>query len=349
MNKLISPSVFLIALFFVACAGSERSAGVATNSATNTNSNHSSTYDLAKSQPSSPITQGDLTDQKAPFGYGFGNGSGGGGGGGGKNDPSIRAEEVSLTQASSSQIDSVPADRKIIRNAQLGIEAENPEEIQQRITGIAQSKGGFVVSSQQSSSDPRVSVRDIVEMSVRVPADKFLETIVEIKAGPGRVLSEVIKGEDVTEEFIDIDARLRAKKALEQQFIEIMKRANTVDDALSVQSQLSEVRSEIEKIEGRRRFIENQASLSTINIRIQAPTVFAAETTGFGDRLNESFGAGFEVALNFILGLVTFVIGALPFALFVGLPGYFLARSILRRRNRPMSFSEIAKDEIKAE
>lgn len=304
-----------------------------------------------------PGFQGDRPDQAVVSNTGTGTGSGtgsGGGGGGGRSDvprplDESRDQNISLAQASLSQSDAVPVDRKIIRNAQLGIEAEKPEDIQQRITAIAQSKGGFVVASQQSSSDPRVSVRDVVEMSVRVPANKFVETLTEIKAGPGRILSETIKGEDVTEEFIDIDARLRAKKALEQQFMEIMKRANTVDDALSVQSQLSDVRSEIEKIEGRRRFIENQASLSTINIRIQAPTVFAAETAGFGDRLSESFGNGFEVALNFILGLVTFVVGALPFGVFIGLPGWLLARSILRRRNRPMSFSEIAKDEIKTE
>jgi hypothetical protein len=348
MNKIISPSVCLIALFMVACTGSEHTAGVASSSASNASSNRTS--NLTK-QPSSPINQGNLADQKAPYGYGFGSdvGGGGGGGGGGKNDPSVRAANISLTQASSSQIDAVPADRKIIRNAQLGIEAEKPEEIQQRITDIAQSKGGFVVASQQSSSDLRVSLRDVVEMSVRVSADKFTETLNEIKAGPGRILSETIKGEDVTEEFIDIDARLRAKKALEQQFMEIMKRASTVEDALNVQRELSDVRGEIEQIEGRRRFIENQASLSTITIKIQAPTVFAAETAGFGDRLSESFGRGFEVALNFILGLVTFLVGVLPFAILVGLPGYLLARSILRRRNRPMSVAEIAEDEIATE
>lgn len=350
MNKIFFPSVLLIALLTAACADSQPAAGVASNSASSTNSSRFSTYDPAKNQAASPVNQRDLTDATKGLGTGFGRGSGGGGGG--KSEPMLlqtRDQNISLNQASSSQIDAVPVDRKIIRNAQLGIEAERPEEIQQRITAIAQSKDGFVVSSQQSSSDPRVSVRDIVEMSVPVPADKFTETLNEIKAGPGRILTETIKGEDVTEEFIDIDARLRAKKALEQQFMEIMKRANTVDDALSVQSQLSEVRSEIEKIEGRRRFIENQASLSTITVKIQTPTVFAAETVGFLDRLSESFGRGFEVALNFILGLVTFVVGALPLALFVGVPGYFIARSIMRRRNRPMSFSEIAKDEIKNE
>ncbi len=340
MNKVIPLSVCFLALSLAACTAS-RPAGVAGNSANASSKNPFAVYDLATSGPSLASSQTERLNQSPVPG---------GGGGGGRSEPqtvSDRDQNISLTQASSSQVDAVPVDRKIIRNAQLGIEADKPEDLQQRITDIAQSKGGFVVASQQSSSDPRVSVRDVVEMSVRVPADKFIETLNEIKSGPGRVLSETVKGEDVTEEFIDIDARLRAKKALEQQFMEIMKRANTVEDALSVQSQLADVRGEIEKIEGRRRFLENQASLSTIAIKIQAPTVFAAETIGFGDRLAESFGSGFEVALNFILGLVTFVVGVLPFAIFIGLPGWFITRAILRRRNRPMSVTEIAKDEIK--
>lgn len=345
MNKIIFPSVFLIALFLTACSSQSSPAGVA-NSASNSNAkNPFAVYDIA-SGPSLPSFRSEQPEPVRPVL------PGGGGGGGAKTDPStsgIKDLNFSLNQATSSQENSIPADRKIIRDAKLGIESDRPEELQQRISAIAQNKGGFVIASEQSNSDPKLRSYDIVEMSVRVPTEKFTETIDEIKTGPGRVIAEVIKGQDVTEEFIDIDARLRAKKALEQQFLEIMKRADTVEDALSVQSELSEVRSEIEKIEGRLRFIENQSSLSTISVRIQTPAVFAAETAGFLDRLAESFGDGAGVAVNFVLGLVTFVVGILPFALFVGLPGYFLARSIFRRRNRPMSFSEIAKDEIKAE
>jgi hypothetical protein len=128
-----------------------------------------------------------------------------------------------------------------------------------------------------------------------------------------------------------------------------MKRANTVDDALSVHSQLADVRSEIEKIEGRKRFLENQASLSTIKIRLQTPAVFSANSSGFSYRLSESFGNGLEVALNFILGLVTFVVGALPLLVFVGLPGYLIVRAVMRKRSRPMSVTEIAKEEIRGD
>lgn len=252
----------------------------------------------------------------------------------------------SLPQTPILAVNPAPSDRKIIRNAELDLEAEDPEDAQRRITSIAESKGGFVVESQQSSSDIQSTTRDTVLMSVRVPSEKFSETLDEIRKTASRVVIETVKGQDVTEEFIDIEAQLKAKKALEEQFMSIMKRANTVEDALSVQGQLAEVRGQIERIEGRKRFLENQSSLSTIKIRLQTAKVFAASSAGFADRLTDAFSSGFDVAMNFILGLLTFVIAVLPFAVFVGLPLFAIIRYVVRRQSSPKSITQIAEEEI---
>jgi hypothetical protein len=156
-----------------------------------------------------------------------------------------------------------------------------------------------------------------------------------------------VKGQDVTEEFIDIDAQVKAKKALEQQFMEIMKRANSVDDALDVQRQKADVRGEIERIEGRRRFLENQSAMSTIKLRLQTAKVFAAASSGFGGRLSDSFSAGADVALSFVLGLITFLVASLPFAIFIGLPVFVLFRYVLKRQARPRSVADLAAEELK--
>ena len=332
--------VVLFATFLAACGGYD-----AASNASNTSRSAQPSYEAVSNEPA--LVTADKPNLRASNTATAANRTGGGGGG--PQETAIIGQKISLDQTTASQINTAPTDRKIIRNAELKLEAENPEQAQQQITAIAEMKGGFVVESQQSSSDIKSTTRDIVIMTVRVPAEKFGETLEEIRKTASRVVVESVKGQDVTEEFIDIEAQLKAKKALEQQFMEIMKRANTVDDALSVQSQLADVRGEIERIEGRKRFLENQASLSTIKIRLQTAKVFAASSVGFGDRVADSFGRGFDIALNFILGLVTFVIGVLPFALFVGVPGYLIARAFIRRRNRPMSVSEIAKEEIKNE
>lgn len=272
-----------------------------------------------------------------------------GGGGGGKTKNQAVTQQVSLNQAETVQNQPVVTERKIIRNADLQLESDAPDEAQRKITAIAESKGGFVVESQQSSSDARSGKRDTVTMNVRVPAEKFGETLEEIRKSASRVVVETVKSDDVTEEFIDIEAQLKAKKSLEAQFLEIMKRANTVEDALEVQRQLAEVRGEIEKIEGRKRFLENQSALSTIKIRLQTPTTLTANSDGFGYRLKESFGKGFDGALNFILGLVSIVIAILPFLIFIVLPIYLVVRYILKKRGKRATASRIVKEELKDE
>ena len=270
-----------------------------------------------------------------------------GGGGGGRDE--IGKTQVSLNQVETSQPPPAVTQRKIIRNADLQLETDKPEDAQQKITSIAESKGGFVVESQQSSSDARSGTRDTVTMTVRVPAEKFNEALEEIRKTASRVRVETVKSDDVTEEFIDIEAQLKAKKALEAQFLEIMKRADTVEDALNVQRQLAGVRGEIEKIEGRKRFLENQASLSTIKIRLQTPTALTANSEGFGYRLKDAFGDGLDAALTFILGLVSFVIAILPFLILIVLPIYLVIRYVLRRRGKEKTARDVVKEELKEE
>ena len=312
----------------------------ATSSAANSISS-SRTANTSSIQPE-PAAAEQITRTAAPKGAGRGSGNGGG------NDRLV-TQQTTLNQVETSQAPPVAITRKIVRHADLQMETDAPEQAQQKITAIAESKGGFVVESQQSSSDMRTSTRDTVTMTVRVPADKFNETLEEIRKQASRVVVETVKSDDVTEEFIDIEAQLKAKKSLEAQFLEIMKRANTVEDALGVQRQLAEVRGEIERIEGRKRFLENQTSLSTIKIRLQTPAALTANSAGFGYRLKESFGSGLEAALSFILGLVSFVIAILPFLIFIALPVYLIVRYILKKRRKEKTTSQIVKEELKVE
>src|SRR5207253_631719 len=120
-------------------------------------------------------------------------------------------------------------------------------------------------------------------------------------------------------------------------------------DALDVQRQLAEVRGEIEKIEGRKRFLENQTSFSTFKIRLQTPTTLTENSNGFGSRLGEAFGSGLNAALNFILALVSFAVAILPFLVLVVLPIYLIVRYILRKRRKHLTAIELAKDELKTE
>lgn len=272
-----------------------------------------------------------------------------GGGGRSESPPSAPTQQVSLDQAANDQNQPIVTERKIIRNADIRLETNSPEESQQKIAQIAESKNGFVIETSQTSSDVRTSTRDIINMTIRVPAAKFDETIAEIRATGSRIIQETVKGQDVTEEFIDIEARLKAQRALEEQFLEIMKRSTTVSDALNVQRELAQVRGEIEKIEGRKRFLENQAALSTIKIQLQTPASLSANPSGFFYELKEALSTGFNAALKFVLFLVTAVIALAPFFIFIVLPIYLLLRYFWRKRIRRKTAEKIASEKIDVE
>jgi Flp pilus assembly protein TadB len=173
----------------------------------------------------------------------------------------------------------------------------------------------------------------VVNLVVRVPAAQFSQTMEEIRAAGARVVQEKITGQDVTEEFLDLEARIKNQKALEAQFLEIMKRAAKVEEALDVQKELADVRTEIEKLEGRRRFLENQASLSTINVTLQPPTQIV-NAAGFWYSIKAAFSDGVDAAAAIVLFLIRVVIALLPLLILFVLPIVLIARFLFRRMRR---------------
>lgn len=260
--------------------------------------------------------------------------------------PKPNIQKVSLTDADKAQSSNVAMERKLIRNAELNLEVSNPAESQRRIASIAETRGGFVVNtdaSQRQDNDksrPEVTVRIVV----RVPAAQFDAAVNEIRGAASRVMQDKTTGQDVTEEYIDLEARIRTKQALEAQFLEIMKQAKSVTEALEVQRQLAEVRTEIEQLEGRRRYLENQSSLSTITITLQSPTPLVS-TTGFFYSVRQSFADGVDIAASITLFLIRAVITLVPIALFILLPLALLLRYIIRRGRRMQQAQSLLRDE----
>ena len=246
------------------------------------------------------------------------------------------SQKISLSQADVAASAAEAADRKIIRNANLTMEVNSTIDSQHKVASIAESHGGFVVTSeskQRDNSDPNKRTLDI-KLVVRVPADRFGAALDAIRGLANNLREENVTGQDVTEEFIDLEARIRTQKALELQFLEIMKQARKVEDALEVQRQIADVRTEIEKLEGRKRFLENRSSLSTITVNLEAPRLIAVNTTGFGRNLRDSISEGVDLGSGILLFLVRFVIVMVPITIFLLLPLGLLFRYFVRRAKR---------------
>ena len=223
-------------------------------------------------------------------------------------------------------------DRKIIRQAELVVELDSPTEAQRRLAALAESEGGYVVTTESQSSGAPEAAGLTVNIVIRVPASKFNVVIEGIQSLGGSIKQRRITGQDVTEEYIDLDARMRTQKALEAQFLEIMKTARKVSEALEVQTQIAAVRTEIERMEGRRRFLDSQTAFSTITVTLRPPVPLVTATgRGFFYDVKLAFGESVDLVASILLGLLRASIILGPVFLLLGVPFWYLIRFGWRR------------------
>ena len=246
------------------------------------------------------------------------------------------AGKTELKQSEQAAMIEAANDRKIIRNADLTIEVGSTTLAQQQVTQIAETHGGFVVNSEARQRENTEPAKRTVEVKlvIRVPSAQFNSALSQIEGLATNMPQRNVTGQDVTEEFIDLEARIKTQKALELQFLEIMKQANKVADALEVQRQIADVRTEIEKLEGRKRFLANQSSLSTIAVNLTTPSPIIVTTTGFVHAVREAIADSLELASGLVLFFVRFVIVSMPILLFIILPLTLVALYFRRRALR---------------
>jgi len=228
--------------------------------------------------------------------------------------------------------------RKVIRNAELAIEVASPAAAESRVSSLVESLGGYIASSErQVVADEGERSQARVTLSLRVPAARLDEALREIKRLGGGAETEKIGSEDVTDEYIDVDARITNQRRLEQQLAGILAQANTVDSALKVHHELTDVRTEIDRLEGRKRFLETETSLAKISLSL-APLrpIVAATPSGFGVDVRRAA----TDAVSLAAGIVTLGIRAagvlVPIAVISGLPTAGLVLW-LRRRQRKLA------------
>jgi hypothetical protein len=223
--------------------------------------------------------------------------------------------------------------RKLVQKASLELEVSSAKDALARATRIAEAQGGFVATSEQSAQGSGAGERTSVTLSLRVPAERFvvtLEALRKLGSGPG---SERVSTEDVSEEFIDLEARIKNQRALEAQFLEILTRATKVEEALHVQREIATVRTEIDRMEGRRRFLERETSLARITLRLVTAQPLVSTGLGdFGRSLSQAASDSVAVGAGIITGVIRLVGVLVPFALLLGLPGVLVLRVLWKRR-----------------
>lgn len=152
-----------------------------------------------------------------------------------------------------------------MRNGSLSLVVKDVLDVRDRVAQIAQGIGGYVLSSSISGQEENLRGN----ISVRVPDNKFEEALSQFRALAVRVRSENTSSQDVTQEYIDLQARLKNAQATEAQYLALLNRATTVEETLKIYQSLSSIRSEIEQLKGRIQYLEQVTSMSLINVNLE--------------------------------------------------------------------------------
>ena len=234
----------------------------------------------------------------------------------------------------------VTAERIVIKNANLSIVVTDPVVSMEAIGKLATGMGGFVVTSNlyktTTSSGIEVPVANI---TIRVPVAQLDAALNQIKSmvtdKDVDILSEDVSGQDVTSEVTDLESRLRNLQAAETQLLEIMDNATLTEDVIAIFRELTTVRGEIEVIQGQIKYYRESASLSAINVNLQAkaavePITIAGWQPGVEvQKALQALVNGGKYLVNALIWLILF---ALPFLAVIILPIYFIVKAIRKHR-----------------
>ena len=241
--------------------------------------------------------------------------------------------------------ESAPAqERLIIRTGNLSITVEDTEQTIEEISNLVNAMGGWVVSS--NSFQYGGGVRG--SLTVRFPAESFTQMGTDIKSLAIEVNNESSSGQDVTDEFVDLGARLKNLEATADRVRTFLDEAENVEEALAVNIELSRLEGEIEVIKGRMQYLSQSAAFSTLTIEIWPDEVAQPIEIDrwlpfeVAEEAVEALASTMQGLANFLIWLVIYII---PVGLVIGVPGYYIGRWVMRKfRARRMAHRTTASE-----
>ncbi len=233
----------------------------------------------------------------------------------------IAVPTVAGTSSSGGTVTDQSIDRKVIKTASLELEVKDFLTEFNKLISLAEGHGGFI-SSSSAWVENKVKVGNLV---IRVPADQFNSLISNIEQ-LGEVKSKQISGQDITEEFIDLQARLQNAKATEQRLLEILDKANNVEEILNVEAELNNIREKIEQLTGRIKYLQDAADLATISINIHEPRPIIEGDNWFINSLKQAL----QALANTIVKIIVFIGAIIPYII-IFIIGYIVYKIFKRK------------------
>jgi hypothetical protein len=218
--------------------------------------------------------------------------------------------------------------RKVVKTANLGLSSNHVRDSAARAQQLTANAGGTVLSSQVYRNDDAATA----QLVLSVPSDAFERVLDQLRGLGEKVTTDSISGQDVTEEYVDLKSRERNLEATEQSLLKLYDRASNVEEALSIQRELTTVRGEIELVQGRIKYLDQNTAYSQITLDIQPVTSPPPPKPAWDP--GSVAAHAWTASLGVLQAIATALISAIVF-------GWWLAPVLVggllwwRRRNRP--------------
>lgn len=191
---------------------------------------------------------------------------------------------------------------KIIYSADIRFQVQEIAASYSKIKALTSKYDGYLSSDNLYQNDFEKNQN----FTIRVPASAFDSLLIELEGESIFTQNKTISASDVTDQFVDIEARLKTKRELEQRYLSILRQASKVSDILEVEQKLAEIREEIEAQEGRLKLLQDQVTYSTINLSIYQTLEFKQRpSVSFFSQFLEALVNGFNSFKGFLLNLVS--------------------------------------------
>ena len=230
-------------------------------------------------------------------------------------------------------------ERLVIKTAYMRVSVADPEVAMQSVTQLAKGLGGFVVSSESSSTGQGAGSYKNASISIRIPTaklDEAMEAIRKLAAhGKDGILSESVSGEDVTSDYVDSQSRLRNLEAAEKQLTTLMENTTDLEQTMAVFRELTRTREQIEVIQGHIKYLKESASMSLISATFVAEaSLKPIEIGGWKPQgtAREAVQTLIDLGQGVADFLIRFSIVCLPFLIPFGIGLFFLIRGLKKRK-----------------
>ncbi len=216
--------------------------------------------------------------------------------------------------------------KKIIKDGSLSIKSKDISSSKKKIDEIIKRFEAYCETDEFANSDLQISY----DLKIRIPSQNFEKFIATIENGTDEITSKSIQARDVTEEYMDIEARLSNKKEYLKKYKEILTKAKTITDILAIEENIRILQEEIESKEGRLKYLKDQIAFSTLNITLFKNKEFVykpKEQDKFSERVKNSLNNGWTSVVDFVLGTIK----AWPY-LILALFAILFAKRMIRKR-----------------